>query len=129
MNISKSLRNELNELSLDVFGTASRWQKLVTKGYKELRVRKVTEVVPAEKEGEESTTQEVEVPVKTDFGAYQYDIKYHTVESVREFLLEQKAKLDVVRAHAARQQADALAKREAEVKARELHQELSGSAV
>lgn len=33
MNISRKLRNELNELSVKVYGTASKWQKILNRQY------------------------------------------------------------------------------------------------
>lgn len=124
----RKTRNELDTLSKDVFGSSSRWQKLVTKGYTEQVTEEVTETVPSDKEGEPPTTKQVSVPVKTAFGAFQSVTKYHTIESVKEFLLEQKAKLDSIRAQIAKQREEALAKQKAEEDAKKLHEENSGSA-
>jgi hypothetical protein len=128
MEIARSIRQELNALSKDVLGTSSRWQKLVNKGYTELVTEEVEETVPAEKEGEQPTTKRVQAPVLSPTGARQYVVKYHTVESVQQLLLEQKAQLDNIRAMIKKQNEEVKAKQEAEATAKQLHQELSGSA-
>lgn len=127
MEITHSLRKELDALSKEVFGTASRWQKMVDKGYKELLTEEVTETIPAEKEGEEPTTKVVKAPVLLN-GSQQYIVKRHTLESVKEFLLEGKKQLDEVRAQIKKHQEEALTKKQAEEKAKQIHKELSGSA-
>lgn len=124
----RKTRLELDALSKDVFGVSSRWQKLVNKGYKEQVTEEVTETVPAEKEGEAPTTRQVQVPVKTAFGAFQYVIKRHTVESVAVYLAEQKVQLDNIRAMITKQNEEAKAKKLAEEETKKLHQENSGSA-
>lgn len=135
MEISKNVRKELDALSKEVFGTSSRWQKLVNKGYDELVTEEVTETTPAEKEGDEPTKKQVQVPVLTASGAKQYVRKHHTVESVKEFLGVQKIQLDLVRKQIAQLQEEAKAKqeeekakKEAEDRAKQIHQQLSGSA-
>lgn len=126
--IARKEREELNGLSKDVFGTSSRWQKLVNQGYVELLSREVQETIPAEKEGEAAVVRKVSVPVLSQTGAKQYVTKHHTVESVREFLVAQKAQLDSLRQQFKEQQESALAKEKAEAQAKELHRTLSGSA-
>lgn len=127
MNISKALRNELNTLSKELFGTTSRWQKLVDKGYDELVTEEVEETVPAEKEGEEATTRKVKMPVLLR-GSRQFVRKFHTVESVREFMGVQKIQMDLIRAQIKQAQEDAKKKQEEEQAAKDVHQALSGSA-
>lgn len=126
--VDRKTRLELDALSKDVFGASSRWQKLINKGYTELVTKEVTETVPAEKEGDAPTTKQVQVPVLTEFGAKQSVVKYHTVESVREFLLKQKATLDQIRDMMKQQHEEALAKKATEENAKKLNEEFSGSA-
>lgn len=122
-------KSELKALSQEVFGASSRWQKLVDRGYTELVTETTTEFVPGEKEGDEGTTREVQVPVKTANGAHQYVTKRHTVDSIRDYMLERKAKLDEIRAEIKRQQDEARAKKEQEALVQKVHQELQGSAI
>jgi len=92
MNISRDNRKLLDALSTEVFGTSSRWQKLVNKGYYEVVTEKKTETVPGV-DGAPDTTKEVDVPVLTASGGQQMVKKYHTPESislVMSDMLEQK---------------------------------------
>lgn len=128
MDITRNLRKELDSLSKEVFGTSSRWQKLVDKGYDELVTEEVTETVPAEKEGDEPTTRQVRVPVLSESGAKQFVRKFHTVESVREFLGVQKIQLDLIREQIRKLQEDEQAKKLEEARTKQIHEEASGSA-
>lgn len=126
--IARKEREELNSLSKSVFGTASRWAKLVNQGYTELVTEDKEETVPAEKEGEASTTRVVKVPVLKN-GAKQYVVKHHTVESIRTLLLSHKTQLDAIRQMMKEQQENARAKEQEEARAKELQGQISGSAV
>lgn len=127
--IARKDREELNALSKDVFGTSSRWQKLVDKGYLELLQEEKEEEVPAEKEGEAPTTRKVTVPILNEAGQKQHVVKRHTFQSVKEFMLQQKTQLDTIRQMIKDQNEQAQAKERAEAKAQELHQQVSGSAI
>lgn len=126
--IDRMTRLELNALSKDVFGTSSRWQKMVDKGYKEQVTEEVTETVPAEKEGDAPTTRQVWVPVKNSGGSFMYVIKRHTVETVLAYMVEQKIKLDALRDQIKKQYEAKLAEQKATEEAKKLNQEFSGSA-
>lgn len=126
MNITREVRKELDALSKDVFGSSSRWQKLINKGYKELLTEEKEETVPGEKD--ESTKRIVNVPILTTFGAHRHVVKYHTVESVKEFLLEQKKQLDSIREQIKKQQEELKLKKEQELHAKNLNEVNSGSA-
>lgn len=128
-DLSRAERDELNALSKDVFGASSRWQKLVNKGYAELKTTEVTELVPGKTDEEEATERKVMVPLKTDFGAHQSTHLHHTVESVRAFMVERKKQLDEIRAEIKRRQDEARAQREKEQLVQKVHTELQGSAV
>jgi len=128
MNISRNERKELDALSKEVFGTSSRWQKLVNRGYVELVTEKVTETVPGEN-GEPDTTREVDAPKLRKDGAHQSVMKQHTVESIREAMLEGKAKIDEMKAKIAAMQAEQAAKQEADARAKALQESAGGSAV
>lgn len=70
-------RQELNELSKQVFGTQSKWQKLITKGFAE----------PFERD------REVMVPTRTGvtkkvFTDKKSVVKHYSVEEVRKLMLD-----------------------------------------
>jgi len=126
--VDRKTRLELNALSKDVFGVSSKWQKLVEKGYAELITKEVTETVPPEKEGDEPTTKTSQVPVLTESGGKQSIWKRHTVESVREFMLERKKTLDVLRELLKKQHEEKLAKAAEVEQAKKLNEENAGNA-
>ena len=107
--MQKVERKEIDSLSKAVFGSSSRWQKLINKGYSELVTEEVEETVPAEKEGYVPTTQKVKKPVLKN-GALQYVPKHHTVESVLEYMVEEKKKLDTLRAEITKKREEFFAK-------------------
>jgi hypothetical protein len=138
MNITKIERKELDLLSKDVFGSSSRWQKFIDKGYDELVTEEVEETIPPEKEGEQATVRKLKMPTLLN-GGKQYARKYHTIESVLEFMVEQKKQLDELRSQIAKQREEAIAKFEsekaakkaqedAEEIAKQVHASISGSA-
>lgn len=120
--MQKAERKELDLLSKDIFGSSSRWQKLVDKGYTEAVMEDVEEEVPAEKEGEAPTKQMVKKPVLVN-GAQKLVKKWHTVESVLAYMVEQKAQLDVIRAKMAQQREDFFAKLKLEQEAQKVKEE------
>lgn len=129
MNVSREVKEELNKLSLEVFGAASRWQKLCTKGYTKVVTRKEKEVVPAAKEGDSPTEREIDVPVLRADGATQSTTEYHTVTSIRQYMLDRKEALEKIRAEIKRRQDETQAKKEQEQHISKVHQELQGSVV
>lgn len=126
--MNRNTRKELDPLSKEVFGSSSRWQKLVSKGHPELLTQEVEEPVPSDKEGGTVEIRKVQVPLKTATGANQYYTKHYTVESIREYMLNQRAMMDQIRAQIKKMNEEAKAKREAEEKAQRLIDEASGSA-
>lgn len=134
--LNKKERKELDNLSKEVFGSSSRWQKLIGKGYTELVTKEVTETVPPEKEGDEPTTKTVQVPVKTESGADLYVTKYYTPKSVKKFMEEQKVALEDLRRQIEKLQEEQVKlqeqqqkKREAEETAKKINSQMGGSAV
>lgn len=127
-NISKKERLELNALSTEVFGTSSRWQKFVDKGYKEMVTEDKIEIVPPAKEGDEPTTKTVQVPVLTEFGSKRFGIKRYTVESIKEFMLKLKKQMDDIRALIQKQQEERKAAEEAKNKVVQTLENSTGSA-
>jgi hypothetical protein len=127
MEINRLTRVALNHLSKEVFGTESRWQKLVDKGYSELITEEVNETVPAEKEGDESTTRKIRVPVLNKFGAKQFVKKYHTVESVMEFMQAQQKQLAELKAKFLAMQEEQKKKKEEAELVNQIHNAGAGS--
>lgn len=128
MEINRKQRQELNALSKEVFGTSSRWQKVVDKGYLELLTEE-KEVEYPSTTGGENVKNMTKVPVLTSFGAQQIKRIYHTVESIKEYMLEQKKAMDNVRAQIAQIQEQERKKKEQEALALKLNQENAGRAV
>ena len=128
MDIPRDLRLKLNELSKEVFGVSSKWQKILRDGTTSVLTRTVKETVPG-KEGEEHTVKEVEVPVLTPHGAKQLVTKRYTVEDIHSMLLGYKAQLDAIKA-IQKQQLEEKTAAEAKHKAlKEIHESAFGSAV
>ena len=131
---TKAIRKELDALSKEVYGTTSRWQKLINQGYKELVTEEKEETIPPEKEGDEPTTRTVKVPVLKN-GSQQYVVKRYDESNIKEHLLEQKKHLDNLREQLkklqeeqARLRKEEEEKRLAEEQAKALHQQIAGSA-
>lgn len=125
MDISRDLREELKELSKEVFGKTSKYQKLFEQ--QELVTKKVTETVPGEN-GEPDIQREVTVPVLLN-GAKQFRMVYRTPEQVLELLKEFKAKRDEFLAKMKADQEAAAAKAKADADAKKLQEDLGGSAL
>lgn len=93
MNLTKNQRNLLNQLSKDVFGSSSRWQKFIEKGVKQVVTEEKEETIPAE-EGKEATTRKISVPKLNDKGQTVTHIIHHTPESILEIMMEFKKQKD-----------------------------------
>lgn len=127
--IGRAEREELNALSKEVFGASSRWQKLVNNGYGKLLTEEVTELVPGKTDEEESTERKTQVPLRRADGAMQSVQEYHTVESVKAFMLERKAQIDAFRAQLKKMQEEQQAKKDKEALLQKVHDELHGSSI
>lgn len=127
MNIDFATRKQLDALSKEVFGSSSRWQKLIDKGYTDLITEEVEEEVPSEVEGEAPTKKTVTKPVLKN-GAQQFITKYYTIDSAREYMIAQKAVLDNIKAQIAKHRADQEAAKKAAELAKDVHNITAGSA-
>jgi len=127
--LTRNQREELNALSQDVFGSSSRWQKLITKGQVEQVTEDLDEVLPGQKEGDADIIKKVKISVRREDGSALSVTKHHTVESVREYMLERKEQLTTLRAEIARLQAEAEAKKAQEKLVSEVQSSAGGSAV
>lgn len=128
MSLNRTQREELKALSKEVFGASSRYSKLINQGYSELVTEEISEIVPGE-DGKPDTERMVQVPVKRADGALQYIHKYHTEESVMEYMKQCKVTLDNFKAQMAKKAADEQAKKAQEEANKKAQEELSGSAV
>lgn len=127
--ISRNERKELDALSKEVFGSASRWQKLVNKGYEEALMEEKFEDVPADEKGEGGGTKAVQVPVKaTASGGVKYVRKYHTEETIKEYMLQTKKHFEEIRAQIKKHQDDIAAQKAEDAKVKKLNDENAGSA-
>lgn len=92
MNIDRKTREELAALSLEVYGTSSKWKKFVETGYVELLTEDINEIVPGV-DGAPDTQRTVKTPLRRKDGAYQSVVKYHTIDSIREVMLERREQI------------------------------------
>lgn len=127
--LSRVKREELNALSKEVFGASSRWQKLIEKGIAEVVTEKVTEYVPSEDGEGEGTTKQVDVPVRRKDGAIMSTTKHFDENTVKEYMLERKAKLMEFQAMLDKLKADEAAKKEQAELEKHVQTELAGSAI
>jgi CRISPR/Cas system CMR subunit Cmr4 (Cas7 group RAMP superfamily) len=127
--MDRKVKEELNALSAEVFGSSSRWAKLVDKGYTEIVTEEKEETTPIDSEGKGGEVVKVRVPVKTASGAVQYVTKRHTIESVRELMLDMKAKRDAYIAALTKAKEEEAAKKAQEALQKKVNEELMGSAL
>jgi DNA replication protein DnaC len=128
MNVDKKTRLELNALSKEVFGTSSRWTKLIDQGYDEILTEEVVESTPSEVEGEAPTETKTQVPVALATNSYKFTRKRLTLENIKEYMLEQKKRTEEIMAQIQKLHAEEFARRqkaEEEKKAKEQAQELT----
>lgn len=128
MNLDYKTKQELNALSKEVFGSSSRWQKLVNSGFADLVTEEVEEVVPADENGEKGGVELVQKPVLNASGLTQSVTTRHTVESVRELMLRLKASRDAYFARLKALQEARKAEEEQAALAKKLNDQVGGSA-
>lgn len=78
MNLTQQEKQELNTLSKKVFGTTSKWEKLVNKGDPEPHTRQREVMLPDGRGG-------LKTKVFTDT---KYVLKHYTVEEVKKLMLD-----------------------------------------
>lgn len=125
---TRKVINELNALSKEVFGSSSRWKKIVERGVPELMTEEITEYVPDENGGE-GTTRQVTRPIKRHDGANQSIVKRHTVESVRELMLKRRVEIAEVMAKIQQAQKEEEEKKAAQELAKKVQEQAGGAAV
>lgn len=133
-------RAELEALSLEVYGSTSRYATILQKGTLEAVTEEVTEYVPAvlDADGKEVTPEETKTvqinvkyrsPKRGLTSINQLQLTRHSVDSVKALMLELKKQQDAFRAMMAKLEAD---KKEAAEQARlkqEVQNALGGSAI
>lgn len=128
MDITYQERKELNALSKEIFGSSSRWKKILDKGLPELVTHKVakTETI----DGVE-TTKEVEeallAPNTTK--VRQYTQKYYTLETLTAWMKDLKQKRDEYLAKVKKEEEERKAKEEQDKMLNKTHEEFGGSAL
>lgn len=128
MQVSREKKEQLNALSKEIFGSSSRWVKLVDKGHTELVTEEVEEVIPADENGENGGIDMVKKPVLTASGAHQYVTKRYTVEEIEAKMNEIKTQRDVYVARLKTMQEEQRKAQEAAEVAKKVHADASGSA-
>lgn len=128
MNLSRDNRKALDALSLEVFGSSSKWQKLVNDGAVQILTEKKTETIPGV-DGAPDTTQEVDIPLLRADGAMQSVLKRYTPESAEKLMLEMKDRRDKVLAMINAQEEEKKAKAAQEALQKKIQEDLAGSAV
>lgn len=125
---TREQREQMKNLSLEVFGKSSRYKKLFE--YNHVLTHKVKEVVPGEN-GAPDTEKEVEVPLyaKGTTKVKQSVRKYRSVEEVIELLMNFQAQRMAFMAQMKQQQEEARAKKAADDQLKKLQEELNGSAL
>lgn len=129
--VSPEKREQLNALSKEVYGASSRWCKLVDKGRLEIQTEEVTEVVPAEKEGEADTTRKVKIPLRYNDSPKTviYAKRRLTLDEVEAEMIERKAQIDAFKAAIAKaQEEERKAKEQAQLE-KNVAEHLTGSAL
>jgi uncharacterized small protein (DUF1192 family) len=81
---SRETAEELNKLSMEVFGSKTKWRKMVEKGVAELVEENTTKLTYVD--GKEKT-ETIKTPVLHKDQMTQYTLKRYTVPEVREFML------------------------------------------
>lgn len=88
MQYPRETVNELNALSKEVFGTTSKWRKMIEKGVSELVEEEVKRLKIVD--GKE-VTENTKVPLfhegPNGGELHQYTLKRYTVDTVKEFML------------------------------------------
>lgn len=127
MDIPRSTREELGTLSKEIFGSTSRWQKILDKGTLELVTETVTEEVPGEN-GAEPTKKETQVPVLMN-GTKQFTVKRYTLDTLKGYLLELKAKREAFLAMIKKQEEEKKAQEEKAKFEKKIQETFGGSAL
>lgn len=128
MSLTYKERQELNALSKEVFGSSSKWQKLVNTGSHELDTEEVTEYIPPTTEDGEGTTKKTEV-MKLREGMPHFTKKYYTYESIKALMLDVKAKHAAMLEQYNKMKEEEQRKKEQAELEKKTQEELSGSAV
>lgn len=126
MDLSKEDREQFKILSQQLFGSSTVWKKILDRGTTELQTRTIIEDVPGEN-GAEPTKKESKVPVLAPNGTKQYYQKYYTVDELKAFMLDIKAKRDVMIANMIKQQEEAKKKKDEEDLLKKIQEDAGGS--
>lgn len=85
---SREVIKEMNALSKAVFGSSSKWRKMVEKGVHELIEEDTTKLTIKDGKEEKENVKTAKMHVGSNGGElHQYTLKHYTVEEAKEFLL------------------------------------------
>lgn len=93
----RNVINELNQLSKEVFGTTSKWKKMVEKGVLELVEEETKKLGKDGKEEGTVKTPKYYTGPSGEAQIAQYQLHRYTVSEVREFMLTVKDRQEQVR--------------------------------
>lgn len=125
MNLTRQQREELNQLSLEVFGSSSRWKKLVENGFNRPVVEEIEEEVPTE-DGKDVKIEKRTVLSTYKNGAPMSKKTHHTPESIKELMIKMKDHASQVLALKAAAQKEREEKAEKERLSMQIDKELGG---
>jgi hypothetical protein len=99
MQISNEVKAELNALSKEIFGSTSKWRKMMELGVPEVVTEDTTKLKIVEGKEEKETVKTTVMHVGPNGGELPLNrLKRYTVDEVRSFMLEVKEKQEQIRA-------------------------------
>lgn len=123
----RKLVDELNELSLSVFGAKSRWRKLVDRGSAEVVMEDTTHL---HADGSKETVQTAVMHEGPNGGQVQkQELVRYTAESIKEKMLSMKKQRDEMFAALLKQQEEQKAAKEAKEQTKNALESASGSSL
>lgn len=95
---SREVINELNALSKEIFGSTSKWKKMIELGVPELIQEDTKKLTVVDGKQETETVKTPKMHVGLNGGElHQHTLRRYTVDEVREFMLTVKDRQEQVR--------------------------------
>jgi hypothetical protein len=129
----REIKEELDKLSKEVFGSSSKWKKMVEDGVIEPVLEDTKRLIPDPETDGDYKTETIKTQV-SHFGANggelsKFEVKRYTVDSIKAHMLDIKARFEAFRENVKKLQEEQKAKEEADKAAKEQLGANSGSAV
>jgi hypothetical protein len=125
--LTKEQKAELQALSLEIYGTKGRGEKILKSGMPKARTKTINKTIT--KEDGSTETQESKETISSSNGRPTFGMVYPTYEELVADMKEAKAKLDAFKAEMAKVQAEQLKKQEEEKQLKESISDASGSSL